>query len=194
MASGALTLAPLVITTASFWHQQDQSLFYGAFVRSDVNVHGRSDAFLPHYFVPVFDLGVRRVLGFVGAAAGSGIAVCMRHREALQANGSLRWFVAGSVLALAHLMFVPGVMGPVKGLFDLKKQSDVSRAQKKGNDGQGVMVKDEGTKKTDGDQQTVVTATKLMDRWLFVHHIRTWTVDVAAWTCFAVAALRNMRE
>ncbi|OKL61455.1 hypothetical protein UA08_03083 [Talaromyces atroroseus] len=34
--------------------------------------------------------------------------------------------------------------------------------------------------------------TSVLDEWLNIHLFRTWTVDLAAWTCFVVGVVRNV--
>lgn len=38
------------------------------------------------------------------------------------------------------------------------------------------------------EDQSQGQSTRDLERWLTVHRVRTWTVDLAAWACFAVGA------
>ncbi|KAH8697953.1 putative integral membrane protein [Talaromyces proteolyticus] len=42
------------------------------------------------------------------------------------------------------------------------------------------------------DDRSKMQPSKVLDEWLSIHALRTWTVDVAAWACIAVAVMRNI--
>ncbi|KAF3397618.1 hypothetical protein DPV78_008357 [Talaromyces pinophilus] len=43
------------------------------------------------------------------------------------------------------------------------------------------------------DDRSKGTPTSVLDEWLNIHLWRTWTVDVAAWACLAVAVTLNVK-
>lgn len=155
----ALAVAPLVSSTCTLWFSFDQHRFLSVF-NSPTN-RPKSDAILPSYFKEFFGPGTLRVVGLLGLTFWTTIANYHWRYDALVANRSLRWYLAGASLAASHLLFVPLVIPRVQALV--------------------------------GNVPSKKSPTSILDEWLNIHLVRTWTVDLAAWACLAVGVCLNVQ-
>lgn len=79
----------------------------------------------------------------------------------------MKWYLAGAAFAVSHLSFTPVVLPRIKAL--------QARAEWK----------------SIREQPSEFSATQVLEEWLYYHAIRTYTVDLAAWACLAVAVILN---
>ncbi|PFH59669.1 hypothetical protein XA68_12047 [Ophiocordyceps unilateralis] len=153
-----LRLAPLLSSTCSLLYAWDQHFFLGLLNRPEIRL--RSRALLPTYFTHVFRRGLPFVLAAVAVSFGSGISNLLY----LGPSSPLSWrcYVAGSVLAAAHLLYVPWIAPSCHQLLLLSPHSG-----------------------DDDDHDPDPNA--LLDGWLSVNAWRSLTVDLGAWIAFVVA-------
>ena len=193
MASGAfinpqtaLLLTPLVSSTATLLFAHDQTLFLSILTQPSLSHRhpssNSSNAHIPAYWAHFFGPGLRRVLGFLAVTTGSVAGCLYSHRPLLRAQGSLSWYVGAAGCALAHLLFTPLVAPRIQRMLD--------------NEGGDVDVKQDVEFDVEA-QKGVVEGKKsnvaILEEWVRLNTIRTWTTDLAAWVCAFVAVSKTLR-
>ncbi|KKP07016.1 hypothetical protein THAR02_00895 [Trichoderma harzianum] len=118
----ALRAAPLLTSTCSLWFAWDQHFFLHLFNKPEIR--SKSNELLPTYFGYFFRGGVTRVLVLLSLTVSSTLATCLVNHDSHWANGSLRWYTAGMVLAASHLAFVPAIAPKVQAVIE-----DTSKGQ-----------------------------------------------------------------
>lgn len=123
MASGAffnpkatLLVTPLVSATCSLWYAADQELFFRLFTLP--STRERSDALLPTYFKPFFNIGVWRVIALLGTTTWASVGCIYTAKPLLQSRGSLGWYAGAAALATAHLVYVPFVAPLIEAIVE----------------------------------------------------------------------------
>lgn len=121
MASGlffdpmaALAVTPLVSSTCTLLFAWDQDFFLRIF-NSPEN-RAKSTPILPGYFKTFFYSSLPRIVGFLGVTFWSAMGNYYWRHDTLVSNQSLKWYLAGSGLALSHLLFVPLVAPPIQAI------------------------------------------------------------------------------
>lgn len=112
----ALRAAPLLTSTCSLWFAWDQHFFLHLFNKPEIRE--KSNELLPTYFRYFFRGGVTRVLVLLSLTVSSTLATCLVNHDSHWANGSLRWYTAGLVLAASHLAFVPAIAPKVQAVIE----------------------------------------------------------------------------
>lgn len=160
-----LRVAPLVTSTVALQFSVDQYLFLDNLRAVRVRGQpGAADRAIPSYFRAFFRKGLPLLLGTYSLTIAAGAC------NAFLLGGS--WYKGGTALALAHFAFVPAVMWKVEGL----------------------AREDDGENGGDAGAGTEGRASRLLAGWLNVHALRSLTVDLPAWLCFLVAAVKTLRE
>ncbi|KAH7268275.1 hypothetical protein B0J15DRAFT_486519 [Fusarium solani] len=130
MASGlffdplvALRAAPLISTTCSLLYAWDQHFFLGLLNRPENRA--TSKPLLQSYFTTFFHRGLPFVVSLVAVSTWTGVANLYIQRPALQARGSVWWYVSGTALAVGHLLFVPWIAPSCQAIME---GTDVNRS------------------------------------------------------------------
>lgn len=97
-----LRAAPLVSSTSTLWFSLDQYTFLNNFL--DEEHREEANGLVPSYFKTFFPGGLARILLLYGVSISTGTANFWG-----RPNVARRWYVAGTVLAVAHFAFVPKI-------------------------------------------------------------------------------------
>lgn len=132
-----------------------------AFLRARPSIAGTP---LSRWWDAAFKPAVGVILGASITSAVSGIfcARWLRTHVTLETTSVSNWYIYGSVFALGHLAFIPFLAQPINRVV---------------NSGKELAIVDNETLQAQN--------TKDMEEWLFVHTIRTLTMDLPALVCFA---------
>lgn len=183
-----LRLVPLLSTTASITHAYMEYLTTTSFLvapptsnalthsiagttappphKNTADLAAATDIVLPAWFVNFFNTGVFSVLALNGTTLLS--AAANLWVGGLGEAG--KWYVAGLSAAVAHLAFVPWIVGPVGGMY-------------------GLCVRGCKGEKRQGGEEKGGEAVGLLREWVGVHKVRFGSVDLAAWVCFGVGVV-----
>ncbi|PKS06049.1 hypothetical protein jhhlp_007883 [Lomentospora prolificans] len=157
----ALRAAPLVSATCTLLYAWDQHLFLSILNQQKTRQHSKS--IIGPYWAALFPKGLPMVLGFIAVTSSTAFANIYKHGRVLKARQSYGWYVAGAILSLSHLVFVPFVAPKI----------------------QKIVAPKEDEKDVDPNDQ--------LDQWLSVHAFRSLTVDLAAWVAVSVAVLKSLQ-
>lgn len=135
---------------------------------NDNEVSAALDIAIPHWFTCWFNSGVYSVVALNCISFYSGLANVLLFKGL---GKERKWYLAGTLLAVSHMAFVPLVAGPVSRIMQL-------------------CVKQQGGEET-GKRGA---ARSEVQKWVRFHCIRAATVDVAAWGCFAVGVVRVLTK
>ena len=149
-----LRLLPLLTSTASLTFAGNQHWIFRLFSRPDLQP--QSGAALPSWFAASFRIGMPKVVGLLTASM---VGAAWNAATTSQTGAARRWYVAGGVLAGAHLLFVPAVAPRVRGIVEATTGAESIRELK---------------------------------GWLRVNAVRTLSVDLGAWLCFVVGAVKAL--
>lgn len=110
----ALAITPLVSSTCTLLFARDQHFFLRIF--NTPENRPKSNKLLPTYFKTFFYTGLPGLVGFLGVTFWSCVGNYYWRHDALVSNQSLKWYLAGSGLALSHLLFAPFVASPIQAI------------------------------------------------------------------------------
>ncbi|KAI1316783.1 hypothetical protein F5Y16DRAFT_414701 [Xylariaceae sp. FL0255] len=111
-------------STSSLWYAWDQYEQMTLFRQNELKP--LSNQLLPRYFTAFFSRGVPRVLGLLAATTFSCGAILRSSSGMLKASGAYSWYIGGLCLALAHLAWVPFIVGPVQAIEKDAKEHNVT--------------------------------------------------------------------
>ncbi|KAL4914100.1 hypothetical protein BDW62DRAFT_149238 [Aspergillus aurantiobrunneus] len=118
----------------------------------------RSNDLLPSFFGVFFRRGVARVIGLLALTISAGSYNILVDRQQQHGAGSQR----------SLFWYTAGTVMAASHLLFVPGVAPKIQA----------IVED----------QSKGQSTRDLERWLTVHRVRTWTVDLAAWACFVVGA------
>ncbi|KAK7750070.1 hypothetical protein SLS62_008063 [Diatrype stigma] len=121
-----LYLVPAISSTCSLFFAWDQFVFLRLFLKKDVQPHG--NRLQSSYWKSFFPQAVVVVFAGIGTTAGASFTLMATQSDILLAKGTYNWYLAGAVLAIAHLPFAPTIMPTIKRLQDPKKDVDSGTA------------------------------------------------------------------
>lgn len=164
-----LRTAPLVTSTCTLWYAFDQDMFLDVFLHP--GHRRRSNELLPSYFHVFFRRAVIRVLGLLGLTLlGGGCNVLINRQPGVPFPARGHGFLTDHLPCINHqtplLWYTAGTMMCASHLIFVP--SIATKVQ--------AII----------DDQSHGQSTRDLERWLAIHRLRTWTVDLAAWVCFAV--------
>ncbi|KAI0197938.1 hypothetical protein F4808DRAFT_437614 [Astrocystis sublimbata] len=116
-----LRLLPVISSTSSLWFAWDQYEQMTLFRQPSLKP--LSNALLPGYFKAFFARGVPRVLGLLATTT---ISCGTLIRSLPSGSGAYSWYIGGLCLALAHLAWVPFILGPVQAIEKDAKTQNVA--------------------------------------------------------------------
>ncbi|KAI2626969.1 hypothetical protein GGS26DRAFT_147062 [Hypomontagnella submonticulosa] len=119
-----LRVAPLVTSTASLVIASDSHVFLSSLV-SLKQQRQKVNEIAPRYFEAFF----WKALPHIFISYGLSIAFGVTNSYSRPYAASRAWYVAGSVLALAHFAFVPKIMWKVKDAIDAKEDANGAGAE-----------------------------------------------------------------
>lgn len=111
-----LRASPLITSTCSLWYAWDEQFFLSIFTRPENEFE--SSALLPSYFNTFFQRGTASVLTVLALTLSSSAANLYTDRSVLSARGSLKWYIAGTILSAAHLLFAPLIVPVIKAIVE----------------------------------------------------------------------------
>jgi hypothetical protein len=191
-----LRLTPLLGTTASLTHAYMEyitttsflspapttSLLSQTMLRGDEptttptnvdEVANAKEIVTPVWFVTFFNKGVQSVIGLNSITLISGSANLWLFGNGL--GGGRMYYSAGLIAAAAHYLFVPLVAPSVERLFR------ICAAHEKGE-------------KASKEGKSLASAVESVREWVGWHSIRMVTVDVVAWTLFAIGVTKCLHS
>lgn len=117
-----LRALPLVSSTCTLLFGWDQTFFLGLLNRPETRQ--ASKPLLPSYFARFFKAGAPFVVSLIAVSFWSGIANLVVRRSVLESRASWTWYLAGTVGALGHLLYVPWVAPPIRDIIEAKEDTD----------------------------------------------------------------------
>jgi hypothetical protein len=130
MASGAfldplklLRLAPLISTTGSLVHASCELVFLTCFLHPSHRT--QSNAILPSWFKIFFYRAVWSVVAFNFISVSTCTANLFIQPDQLPVLGK-RFYTAGLVAAIGHMLFIPAVKGPIQRVLEDRGKGNAS--------------------------------------------------------------------
>jgi hypothetical protein len=105
-----------VSSTCTLLFAWDQHFFLRLFNTSENRE--KANSILPGYFKAFFYAGLPRIVGFLGVTLWSTVGNYYWRHDALVSNQSLKWYLAGSGLAVSHLLFAPLVAPHIQAIVE----------------------------------------------------------------------------
>lgn len=115
-----LRIAPLITSTGTLVYATSELIFNTAFLES--RIRRESDAVLPIWYSKVFKNAIWLVVGLnmltTSTAMTNGILDHYRNITGF----STRFYWVGLAVAFGHMMFIPGVAGPINNIIEDKAE------------------------------------------------------------------------
>lgn len=111
-----LRISPLITSTCSLWYALDQHYFLHIFTKPENQAASRP--LLSRYFSKIFYSGTAWVLSLIMLTLSSSIVNLRQESSLLHARQSFRWYAAGAIFTVCHLLFVPFIAPSCKVLVE----------------------------------------------------------------------------